>query len=70
MLFNSSHIYELAVMKKYAAPLIEAIEPSNPAYREAVRLQKFLKFFSSIDDDSIIVNNSILREFIGGSIFK
>ena len=38
-------------------------------YAEAVRMLKFLRFFRTIEDDSIIVNNSIIREFIGGSIF-
>ena len=38
-------------------------------YAEAKRMLKFLSFFRTIEDDSVIVNNSILREFIGGSIF-
>lgn len=67
--FNSVHIYELAVLKKYAMPLLESIGPEEPAYREAVRMLKFLRFFRTIEDDTIIVNNSIIREFIGGSIF-
>jgi len=66
--FNSSHIYELAVLKKYAEPLLEAITPEEETYCEAVRMLKFLRFFKTIEDDSYIANNSILREFIGGSI--
>ena len=69
VLFNSAHIYELSVLKKYAEPLLEAIQPEEPQYSEAVRMLKFLRFFEAIEDDSIIVNNSIIREFIGGSIF-
>ncbi len=68
VLFNSSHIYELAVLKKYAEPLLDAITPEEETYCEAVRMLKFLRFFKTIDDDSNIANNSILREFIGGSI--
>lgn len=69
ILFNSAHIYELAVLKKYAEPLLMSISQDNDAYSEAFRLLKFLRFFSVIDDDSVIANNSIIREFIGGSIF-
>ncbi len=67
--FNSVHIYELAVLKKYAEPLLEAITHEEPEYSEAVRMLRYLRFFKTIEDDSIIVNNSIIREFIGGSIF-
>lgn len=67
--FNSVHIYEIAVLKKYAEPLLKKISENEPEYSEAVRMLKFLKFFKTIEDDTIIVNNSIIREFIGGSIF-
>jgi uridine kinase len=67
--FNSVHIYELAVLKKYAEPLLRSITREEPEYSEAVRMFKFLQFFKTIEDDSMIVNNSIIREFIGGSIF-
>lgn len=67
--FNSVHIYELAILKKYAEPLLKNITKEEPEYSEAVRMLKFLQFFKTIEDDSIIVNNSIIREFIGGSIF-
>ena len=69
VMFNSVHLYEICVLKKYAQPLLEAIGPSEPEYSEAVRMLKFLRFFKTVEDDSAIVNNSILREFIGGSIF-
>ena len=68
ILFNSAHIYELAVLKKYAEPMLQAIEADNESFSEAIRLLKFLRFFKIIEDDSVIANNSIIREFIGGSI--
>ena len=67
--FNSYHVYEIAVLKKYAEPLLEQITPEESEYAEALRMLEFLRFFKTIEDDSIIVNNSIIREFIGGSIF-
>lgn len=69
VLFNSVHLYEICVLKKYAKPLLEAITPEEPEYSDAVRMLNFLRFFKTVYDDSAIVNNSILREFIGGSIF-
>ncbi|MDD4377804.1 MAG: nucleoside kinase [Eubacteriales bacterium] len=69
VLFNSVHIYEISVLKKYAEPLLRQIDEDEPEYAEASRMLKFLKFFKTIEYDSIIVNNSIIREFIGGSIF-
>lgn len=68
VLFNSAVLYEISVLKKYAEPLLQAVTPEDEAYSEAVRLLKFLRFFKTVEDDSIIANNSILREFIGGSI--
>lgn len=67
--FNSYHAYEISVLKKYAEPLLRQIGHDEKEYAEAVRMLEFLQFFKTIDDDSIIVNNSIIREFIGGSIF-
>ena len=69
VLFNSYHVYEIAVLKKYAEPLLQAVSEEEPSYMTAQRILDFLRFFRKIDDDHIIVNNSILREFIGGSIF-
>lgn len=67
--FNSYHVYEIAVLKKYAEPLLKQVRTEEPEYADAVRMLRFLRFFRTIEDDSIIVNNSIIREFIGGSIF-
>jgi len=69
VLFNSYHVYEIAVLKKYAEPLLQQVTSEEPSYMTAQRLLRFLRFFKTIEDDHIIVNNSILREFIGGSIF-
>lgn len=69
VLFNSALVYELAVLKKYAMPLLGSVRSDEPEYSEAVRMMKFIKFFDDIEDEDIIPNNSIMREFIGGSIF-
>ncbi|MDI6451995.1 nucleoside kinase [Peloplasma aerotolerans] len=67
--FNSELTYEFAVLKKHAVPQLQAISRDNRHYITANRLLKFLKYFSSIDDD-IVPCNSLLREFIGGSSFN
>lgn len=69
VLFNSALSYELSILKKYAMPLLEAVSPDEPEYSEALRLKKMLFFVESVEDDSVVPNNSILKEFIGGSIF-
>ncbi len=70
IIFNTTLIYELAVLKKYAQPLLEDVRPSDGrAYTIAQRLLELLWFVKPIDE-AAIPNNSILREFIGGSIFK
>ena len=66
--FNSNCIYEFAVIKKYAEPLLKRIKRSEKEYAEAQRLLNFLKYLDPIYDDSYIPNNSIIREFIGGSV--
>ena len=68
VIFNSALIYELAVLKQYAEPLLFGIRPEDPEYLEAKRLLKFLNYFQGIDSN-LIPGNSILREFIGGSFF-
>lgn len=68
VMFNSTLVYELCVLKKYALIELEKIEKESPVYLEANRLKSFLGFFKEIDKD-IVPANSILREFIGGSIF-
>ncbi len=68
-MFNSSLIYELAVLKTYAIPLLEEIKPEEPEYAEAKRLIRFLSYFKTIPADNI-PPYSLLKEFIGGSIFE
>ncbi|MBR3692928.1 MAG: nucleoside kinase, partial [Erysipelotrichales bacterium] len=66
--FNTNYIYEIAVLKKYALPLLKSVERSQKEYAEAQRMLSFLKFFETMEEDQMIANNSILREFIGGSV--
>lgn len=67
--FNSSLLYELAVLKPYAEPLLFGISPEEPGYLEAKRLLKFLDYFLGISSEDI-PKTSIVREFIGGSCFN
>lgn len=69
VMFNSSLVYEISVLKKHALPLLEEITNKEPEYSEAKRLVEFLKYFEDIDE-KFIPRNSLLREFIGGSIFE
>ncbi len=66
-MFNSALIYELAVLKQYAEPLLFMVDRNSPEYVEAKRLLKFLDYFLGVSSEDIN-HNSILREFIGGSI--
>lgn len=67
--FNSLLPYELCIMRKYALPLLTAIDQDSPYYPMANRLIKFLKLFVNLDDKWAPCN-SIIREFIGGSCFQ
>lgn len=68
-MFNSALIYELAVLKQYAEPLLFGIPENAPEYLEAKRLLKFLDYFLGVSSEEI-PHNSIVREFVGGSIFN
>ncbi len=68
-MFNSALIYELAVLKQFAEPLLFAIEKDDPEYLEAKRLLKFLDYFVSFTCEDV-PKNSLMREFIGGSVFN
>lgn len=68
-MFNSALIYELSVIKPFAEPLLYSVSPDEPEYYEAKRLLKFLSYFLSVDTANL-PNNSIVREFVGGSCFN
>lgn len=67
-MFNSTLVYELCILKKYALKELLKISSMSPVYYEAKRLISFLNFFIAVDKD-LVPENSILREFIGGSCF-
>ncbi len=67
--FNSALPYELCVLKKLAMPALREIKYTDPQFLVANRLIKYLKYFKTIEDESIIPCNSLIREFIGGSCF-
>ncbi len=68
-MFNSAQVYELAALKSIAEPILYSVSKDDPEYYEAKRLLKFLEYFLCMDTTRI-PNNSIVREFIGGSIFN
>jgi uridine kinase len=68
VMFNSATLYELAVLKKYAVPLLQSVPESYEEFSESTRLLKFLGYFKQMDD-SEIPPTSIIREFLGGSSF-
>ena len=68
IMFNSALIYELAVIKKHASPLLKQVKENTPEYSEAVRLLIFMSYFETIPEEEI-PPTSVLREFLGGSSF-
>lgn len=68
IMFNSSLVYELCLLKTYAEPLLMQLGPENERYSEVKRLIEFLSYFLPIDGKEV-PNNSIVKEFIGGSCF-
>ena len=69
IMFNSALLYELALLKKYAEPLLKTICQSEKEFAEAVRILKFLSYFKDLNDEDEIPPTSILREFLGDSSF-
>ncbi len=67
-IFNSALIYELAVLKQFAEPLLFSVMPGEPEYHEAKRMLKFLEYFLGVSTEDL-PNNSIVREFVGGGCF-
>lgn len=68
VMFNSALVYELAVLKKYAEPLLKSVNENQEEFSESNRLLKFLSYFKPIDDMEI-PPTSLIREFLGGSSF-
>ena len=68
IMFNSALVYELAVLKTYAEPVLFGIDRKSKEYLEAKRLLKFLDYFIGVPSD-MVPKNSILKEFVGGSCF-
>lgn len=69
VMFNSALVYELAILKHLAEPLLLQIEPGKPEHVEAKRLLSFLQWFEPFSAE-LVPDNSLLREFIGGSILR
>lgn len=68
VIFNTSMVYEMMILKRIALPLLEAITPKEPAYVEARRLLSLLQYFDEADSTHI-PSHSILAEFVGNSVF-
>ena len=68
-MFNSSLLFELAVLKRHAEPILDEVPKYCDEYAEAHRLLKFLSYFESISEKEI-PPTSFLREFVGGSSFR
>jgi uridine kinase len=69
VMFNSALVYELALLRQLAEPLLRQVSPHTPDMIETKRLLAFLEWFMPIESD-LVPDNSILREFLGGSILK
>lgn len=69
-IINSTLIYEIPVLKKYAVPLLKEIGHDNKYYYEAKHLLDFLSFFKDIESEELIPGVSLLKEFIGGSFYE
>lgn len=72
VMFNSSLLYELAILKPLAEPHLRSVPPESSYYSECTRLLELLSYFKAADDSArdFITNTSILREFVGGSCLK
>ena len=69
VMFNSALLFELAVIKDYAEPILRQVPNNRPEYTEAYRLRKFLEYFVPLQDKEL-PPTSLLREFLGGSSFR
>jgi uridine kinase len=69
VIFNTSTLYELAVLKKHIYPLLLAVEPEEPCYEQVRSIVKILNYVCQADVDDEIPPTSLVREFIGGNTF-
>ena len=69
VIFNTSTLYELAVLKKHIYPLLIAIEPEEPCYEQVRSIVKILNYVCQAEVDDEIPPTSLVREFIGGNSF-
>lgn len=69
VIFNSSTLYEIAVLKKHIFPLLTAVEPEDPCYEAVQGIVKILNYVLEADVDDEIPPTSLVREFIGGNSF-
>jgi len=69
VIFNSSTLYELAVLKKHIFPLLTAVQPEEPCYEQVRAIVKILNYVQQADVDDEIPPTSLVREFIGGNTF-
>ena len=69
MIFNSSTLYELAVLKKHIFPLLDAVQPEESCYEQVRAIVKILNYVQEADVDDEIPPTSLVREFIGGNTF-
>jgi uridine kinase len=70
IMFNSALVYELAVLRPLAEPLLLQVEPRSPQHIEAKRLLSFLNWVEPLQQSDLIPGNSLLREFVGQSILR
>lgn len=68
MMFNSAYLVEFAVLRNHAEPMLESVPKNTPEYAEAHRLLKFTHYFTAVSDKEI-PPTSLLREFVGGSVY-
>ncbi len=68
--FNSASVYELAALKSHVEPILKKVPENVEETSEAKRLLKFLSYVIPIEDESVIPNTAIIREFIGGNVFR
>lgn len=69
VMFNSALLFEFAVLRHHAEPILSSVPRNRPEFAEAYRLLKFIKYFTLVQDKEI-PPTSLLREFLGGSSFK